>query len=620
MSRIRTGGGEFVKNNDLSSGFFSRVLLFRLWGHLGTRRRRQFMSLLALMLLSAFAEVVSLGAVLPFLGMLTAPERVFAHPGVASLAQSFGWSSAEQLLLPITVAFAMAAVVAGALRIVMLWVSTRLAFGSGADLSLDIYRRTLYQPYTVHITRNSSEVISGITNKVATAVAVLNQVLTLISSTILLVAITLALIVIDPKIALVSSLAFGGAYGLITSLSRRKLKRNSQRMAAGQTQVIKALQEGLGGVRDVLLDGTQPIYCAVFHQSSQQLRHAQGNNLFLAGSPRFAMESLGMVLIAVLAYGLSRQPGGVASALPVLGALALGAQRLLPALQQAYSAWATIRGNQASLSETIDLLDQPVPEELLLPPPPPLRFNDSIRFEDVKFRYSSEGPWVLDGLTLEIPKGAKVAFVGSTGSGKSTTLDLLMGLLNPVEGRFLVDDEPLSRNEVRAWQRTIAHVPQSIFLADATVAQNIALGVPMAEINMERVRLAAGQAHIAEFIEAHPDGYSAVVGERGVRLSGGQRQRIGIARALYKEADVLVFDEATSALDNTTEQAVMDAIQGLGQHLTVILIAHRLTTVRACDTIFELEGGRVVAQGSYDGLLVTSPGFRRMAATVVQAQ
>lgn len=594
-------------------------LLVRLWFHLSPRRRGQFFLLLGLMLFSAFAEVVSLGAVLPFLGILTAPERVYAYPGVASAAQSLGFGSADQLLFPITVAFAIAAIVAGAARIALLWVSTRLAFASGADLSLDIYRRTLYQPYQVHIARNSSEVISGITTKVATAVSVLSQVLTLISSVVLMAAITVALIAIDPQIALVSSVAFGGAYGVLSWLSRRRLRRNSQQIATEQTQVVKALQEGLGGIRDVLLDGTQPVYCAAFSRASQRLRHAQGNNLFLAGSPRFAMESLGMVLIAALAYGLSGRPGGLSTALPVLGALALGAQRLLPALQQAYNAWATIRGSQASLHEAIRLLDQPVPAEFLSPIPQPLRFQQAISFERVGFRYSPDVPWVLKGLTLEIPKGAKVAFVGSTGSGKSTTLDLLMGLINPGEGRFLVDGQPLSPNQVRAWQRTIAHVPQSIFLADATVAQNIALGVPPAEINLERVRHAAAQAHIAEFIEAHPEGYNAMVGERGVRLSGGQRQRIGIARALYKEADVLVFDEATSALDNTTEQAVMEAIQGLGRHLTIILIAHRLTTVKACDTIFELEGGRVVAQGSYDELLAASPGFRQMAATVVQA-
>lgn len=595
-------------------------LLIRLWFHLSPRRRGQFFLLSGLMLLSAFAEVVSLGAVLPFLGILTAPESVFAYPGVAAAAQSLGFTSANELLFPITLAFAAAAVIAGVMRITLLWVSTRLAFGSGADVSLDIYRRTLYQPYPVHISRNSSEVISGITNKVATAVSVLNQVLVLISSVVLMTAITMALLVIDFRIALVSCFAFGGAYALLSAVSRRKLKRNSQRIASSQTQVVKALQEGLGGIRDVLLDGTQPIYCTVFHQASQQLRHAQGNNLFLAGSPRFAMESLGMVLIAALAYALSRQPGGIATALPVLGALALGAQRLLPALQQAYSAWATIRGSQASLAATIDLLDQPVPAELLLPPPPPLRFASAIQFENVRFRYSPQGPWVLDGLNLGISKGEKVAVVGSTGSGKSTTLDLLMGLVNPVEGRFLVDGQPLSQNQVRAWQRSVAHVPQSIFLADATVAQNIALGVPAIAVDMARVRRAAAQAQIAEFIEAQDQGYDAMVGERGVRLSGGQRQRIGIARALYKEADVLVFDEATSALDNTTEQAVMESIQRLGKHLTIILIAHRLTTVRACDKIFELDGGRVIAQGSYDELLVSSPGFRQMAANVAQTQ
>lgn len=599
--------------------FWAKLLLVQLWRHMSVSRRRQFLLLFGLMLLSAFAEVVSLGAVLPFLGMLTAPEQVYAYPRVAQVALWFGFDSAKQLLLPITAAFALAAVVAGGLRMALLWISTRLAFGCGADLSLDIYRRTLYQPYSVHISRNSSEVISGITNKVATAVSVLNQVLILISSVVLMIAITLALLAIDVRIALISCVTFGGAYVLISSLSRRKLKSNSQRIAAGQTQVVKALQEGLGGIRDVLLDGTQPVYCSVFHKASQQLRQAQGNNLFIGGSPRFAMESLGMVLIAVLAYGLSMQPGGIATALPVLGALALGAQRLLPALQQAYNAWATIRGSQAALGATIDLLNQPVSAELLLPPPTPMRFANLIQFENVKFRYSPTGPWVLDGLNLAIRKGERVAFVGSTGSGKSTALDLLMGLIDPVGGRFLVDGNSLSINQVRAWQRTIAHVPQSIFLADASIAQNIALGVVPADVNMERVRQAAKQAHIAEFISGQQQGYDTIVGERGVRLSGGQRQRIGIARALYKEADVLVFDEATSALDNTTEQSVMEAIQGLGPHLTVILIAHRLTTVRACDTIFELGGGRVVAQGSYDELLVSSPGFRQMAAAVVQS-
>jgi len=597
---------------------FDDYLLLRLWRHLEVRRRRQFFLLFGLMLISAISELVTLGAVLPFLGVLTAPDLVYAYPGVAAVAQSFGITSAEQLLLPITLVFVAAAVVAGLFRITLLWMSTRLAFGSGADISLDIYRRTLYQPYSVHISRNSSEVISGITNKVATAVSVLNQVLTLISSLVLMTAIITGLFLIDFRIALFSCVAFGGAYGLLSYLSQSKLKRNSQTIASEQTHVVKALQEGLGGIRDVLLDGTQRVYCDIFRKASQQLRRSQGSNLFLAGSPRYAMESMGMVLIAILAYSLSGQTGGVATAFPVLGALALGAQRLLPAWQQAYNAWATIRGSRASLGSTIELLDQPVSPELLLPAPPPLKFVKNIAFKDVCFKHSPNGPWVIQNLSLEIRKGSKVAFVGSTGSGKSTTLDLLMGLVSPVEGRFLVDGEPLNENDLRAWQRTVAHVPQSIFLADATIAQNIALGVPVAQINMERVRHAAAVAQIAEFFESQRLGYETMVGERGVRLSGGQRQRIGIARALYKDAEVLVFDEATSALDNTTEQAVMQAIQELGSHITIILIAHRLTTILACDKIFEIESGRIVAQGTYEELLASSSSFRQMAASVVK--
>jgi ATP-binding cassette subfamily B protein len=234
----------------------------------------------------------------------------------------------------------------------------------------------------------------------------------------------------------------------------------------------------------------------------------------------------------------------------------------------------------------------------------------------VRFSYANNGPWVLDGINLLILKGSRVGFVGSTGSGKSTTLDLLMGLLMPTEGKLLVDGQSISGNHLRAWQRTIAHVPQSIYLADSTLAENIAFGVPFKAIDLDRVQQAARQAQIADFIESSPEGYLAYVGERGIRLSGGQRQRIGIARALYKQVSVLVFDEATSALDNSTEQSVMDAIEGLNRDITVLLIAHRLTTVRRCDTIVELDHGRVMAHGTYEQLLECSPSFRRMAGAL----
>ena len=588
-------------------------LLIRLWLHFSRRRQYQFIIVLGLMLASALAEVVSLGAVLPFLGILIAPEKVFGYPRVAGFAQAWGITSAAELVLPLTVAFAVAALAAGAIRMLLLWVSMRLTYASGSDLSLEVYRRTLYQPYRVHMARNSSAVIDGIGNKVGIATNVLMSVLTLISSAVLLVAVTLALLAIDTVVAGVAMAGFGAGYALITWLSRRRLRRNSERIARESTQVLKALQEGLGGIRDVLLDGTQPLYCSIYHKSQVQLMLMHGDNLFIESSPRYAVEALAMVLIAGLAYGLSRQAEGVASALPVLGALAVGAQRLLPALQQSYAAWASIAGKQASLADALELLDQPLPAEVHQPVPAPLSFQDSLRFDAVRFRYSSDGPWVLDNLNLAISKGARIGFVGSTGSGKSTMLDLLMGLLDPTQGQILVDHQPITGERRRAWQQSIAHVPQSIYLADITLAENIAFGVPVEQINLDRVRQAAYQAQLAEFIESGPEGYHALVGERGIRLSGGQRQRIGIARALYKQATVLVFDEATSALDNATEQAVMEAIENLNRDLTLLIIAHRLTTVQRCDTIVELEHGRIVAQGTYEQLLAHSPSFRSMA-------
>ena len=582
------------------------TLLVCLWGHLSQRRQRQFGLLTGLMLVSALAEVVSLGAVLPFIGVLTAPTRVLNHPLVADTAKALGIVSADQLVLPLTVAFVAAVMLAAVIRMLLLWVNTRLIFASGADLSVEAYRRTLYQPYAVHVARNSSEVISGITNKVNGAVfGVLLPLLTLVSSILLLVAVMLVLIAIDPMAASVAAIGFGVSYGLITWVTRRELYRNGRRVVCEQTQVIKALQEGLGGIRDVLLDGTQPTYCDIYSRADYSLRRAQGNNSFIAGSPRFAMEALGMSLIVALAYGLSRQAGGIVAVLPVLGALALGAQRLLPALQMGYSAWVSMAANHASLADTLELLDQPLPAEALLPAPAPLPFQDAIRFHAVRFRYASAGPWVLDDINLSIPKGARVGFVGSTGSGKSTTMDLLMGLLMPTEGEILIDGRPITGNHLRAWQRSIAHVPQSIFLADTTLAENIAFGVPRASIDLQRVQAAARQAQIADFIESRPEGYDAFVGERGIRLSGGQRQRIGIARALYKQASVLVFDEATSALDNATEQSVMDAIEGLSRDLTILIVAHRLSTVEYCDRLYRFEQGRVVSEGSPTEMLAS---------------
>ncbi len=600
-----------------------RSLLGALWRHLAPRRRHQYVLLTALTVVSAGAEVMTVGAAVPFIAVLATPELAFKFHTVRVVAQLFGVHDGNGLRLPLTIAFSVTAVGAAAIRLLLIWACTRFTFATGTELSQEVYRRTLYQPYHVHISRSSSEIISGISAKIGgTMLSVLLPSLMLASSITLLVAIMSILVVIAPLAATISAVGFGGSYCLVTWVTKRRLSRNSVLIAAQYTSVVKALQEGLGGIRDVLLDGTQPFYCETYRQADMPLRRAQGNNIFIQQSPRPIIESFGMMLIAGLAYGLSLRGGGLASALPALVALALGAQRLLPALQEAYASWSSIAGSHAILADTVDLLDQPLPPGASQAPPAPLRPARSIELSNLRFRYAADAPWVIDGLDLKIPRGALVGFVGATGGGKSTTMDLFMGLLSPTAGEIFVDGTPLTTASVRAWQLAIAHVPQHIYLADASFAENIAFGVPRDSIDMDRVRRAAQRAQIAEFVESRPGAYGDFVGERGVRLSGGQRQRIGIARALYKQASVLVLDEATSALDNITERSVLEAIEALGRDMTVLIIAHRLSTVQRCDIVVELERGRVVAQGkrgrvvaqgNYEQLLERSQTFRQMA-------
>ena len=568
------------------------------------------------MLISAITEVISLGAIIPFLGVLTAPDKVFSHPILSDIAQSFGILSAEQLALPITILFITAILLANFTRLLLLWVSTKLSFMAGADLSYEVYHRTLHQPYIVHLERNSSEVITGILNKVGGVVFnILLPALTFISSLLLLIMVITALMVIDPIITSISVIGFGSTYILITILTRKKIANNSDCIAYETTMLHKALQEGLGGVREVLLDGTQQLYCDIYRKADLPLRKAQGSNIFISSSPKFGMEAIGVSLIAIIAYTFSQQQGGVTAVIPALGAIALGAQRLLPALQNCYASWSVITGSRALLFDSLLLLEQPISTDSSNTLAERMDFKENIRLDSVSFRYKKNTPWVLDNLNLEISKGERIGFVGETGSGKSTSLDLIMGLLEPTTGEVIIDGKPLTDVELHKWRKNIAHVPQSIFLIDSSMAENIAFGVPKELIDIKLVQDAAKQAQIAEFIERQPNGYDSPVGERGVQLSGGQRQRIGIARALYKKANVLIFDEATSALDDTTEKAVMDAIEGLDRSVTVLFIAHRLTTLRNCDRIIELKDGSVLNDDRYEKMLEISPSFRNLRET-----
>ena len=577
----------------------TRQLLLGIAAHLSPRRKRQIAFLTFIAVCSALAELVSLGSVLPFLAVLTEPERIWSASWVQSVAAFAGWVSPSQLLIPAAGAFGLAAVTTASIRLLNLWLGGRLAAAIGSDLSCEAYRRTLFQPYAVHVQRNSSTVINSVSGQIATTVAALNVVIATTTATLVSISLLLGLLLIDAGVATLSALIFGGSYFLIGFLSRKKLVANGKAIDASRASVLKALQEGLGAIRDVLLDNTQDVYLGIYRESDRPMRRFVASNQFLATFPRFSLEAIGLLVISILACLLVFQKGSGAAALPLLGAFALGAQRLLPALQQAYSGWSSLKSYNADLQGVKTMLEQPLPVVVSRMTPVVLRRD--IRFREVSFRYAPELQSVLSSLSLEIQAGERVGFIGSTGSGKSTSVDLLMGLLSPSSGVLEIDGDdlhdPSHPERLAAWRAAIAHVPQSIYLADSSIAENIAFGVSKDQIDFDRVRLAAQQAQIASFIEASPDGYDSFVGERGIRLSGGQRQRLGIARALYKQAQVLILDEATSALDNDTEQAVMDAINQLDRNLTVVMIAHRLSTVAKCDRVIRLDHGRVVADG-----------------------
>ncbi len=578
--------------------------ILKLWGHISKRRHIQFYILLALMVLASLTEIISIGAVIPFLGVITTPEQMYQNSTIQPAIEILEIGGPKQLLFPITIAFIFAALLAGSVRLLLLYVSTKLSYSTGADLSIEIYRRTLYQEYSIHVGRNSSEVINGVITKTSGVIGgVIAPTLTLISSVFIMVAIVSALFVIDVTIAFSAIAGFASIYWGVILLTKKKLLENSDCIAKQSTQMIKALQEGLGGIRDILIDGTQHFYCQLYRDADIPLRHASAKNTFINGSPRYVIESIGMVLIALLAYSVSLREGGLTATIPFLGALALGAQRLLPALQQAYSAYSTIKGTSASFKDVLDLLDQPLPNYVYQPFQESIKFENEIELRNASFHYEKESPWILKNINLKIKKGACVGIVGATGSGKSTLIDIIMGLLPLTQGELKLDNQLIGNENKRAWQRHIAHVPQNIFLSDSPIEENIAFGIPKEKINHKRVEESAQKAQLSEVIEGWKDGYKTLVGERGVRISGGQRQRIGIARALYKKADVLIFDEATSALDSKTEQDVMRSIEALGGGLTILIIAHRVTTLKGCNQIIKLDENKMINVLSYEEII-----------------
>lgn len=550
--------------------------------------------LLGLMLVGAFAELFNLGAVVVFLSIIAAPESIGRFPLLATILSWLGAETPAGWTYVVTALFCLCVLFAATIRLLLLKKTVSFGFDAACELGSRLFFLTLHQDYIDHTRQNSSEILAAVNKAQQVTGEVLLPAMQATVALILALFIVAGLVWIDPVVALSSGVALTGIYIATSMVSRTQLRRNSMIVARAQGMRFKVMQEGIGGIRDILLDRSQSVFTEAYDRAEADIRDARTTTALASLAPRYVVEALGIVVVAVVACVASLGAGGLTQILPVLGALALGAQRLLPLLQQIYSGWATTIGSRQVLFDLTDLLQRRVPPAAAAGVS--ITFENSLAIDRVGYCYNEGGRPALIDVSLTIPRGARVGIAGKTGSGKSTLMDIIIGLLEPTQGAIRVDGVALTAANRHAWQRHIAHVPQAIFLSDASISENIAFGVRPADIDPERVRRAAEQAELTDVIEALPSGYETRVGERGIQLSGGQRQRIGIARALYKQASVLVFDEATSALDNETEAAVMRAIERLDRELTILIIAHRLSTLEGCDMVVRLEGGRAIVQ------------------------
>lgn len=572
------------------------ALLWEIYDLLSPRRKRHLYLLLGLMLLGAVAELATLGSLLPFLSLLAGVAGPTRSPSLSRFFAATGATSPSQQIFVAATLFAAIALTAGAIRLALSWSTYMFKALLGDEVTREVQRRILMQPYAFHLERNSSQAVAAIETVDMLVTNVLVQLIYAIVAGFIALAIVATLIYVEPFAATITAAAFSLLYLLVSAFTRRPLARNSKVIRAAYEERIRIVQESIGGIRDVIIDGAQRVCLDTFARVTRRYNLAIATTNFFSGAPRFIIEAVGMAAIAMVAMLIAYRAGGFAAALPLLGAVALGAQRLLPLLQQVYHGWASISGHRSLVAEVLSLLKLPAPTAEADSPVEPLSLEDKISIEQVSFSYRGSRQAVLDKVSFDVPRGSMVGLVGKTGSGKSTLADLIMGLIEPTAGKIAVDGVALEGDMRLRWQRSIAHVPQSIFLSDTSIARNIAFGVPPERIDDERVKAAAATAQLHDFVMSLPEGYLTKIGERGIRLSGGQRQRLGIARAIYKATPVLVLDEATSALDNLTEAAVMRALEQLGEKgRTIIVIAHRLSTLTGCDFMVRLEDGRAVA-------------------------
>ena len=589
----------------------------RMFSLFDAREKRRFWILAAAMVAVAMVEVVGISSVLLLLKVLAEPTTVEESRVLSGMRDWLGLDTdfAFQIALGIVV---MAVVLIGlVIKAGGTYAVIRYSTMRGYTISSRLLGAYLHQPYEWFLGRNSAEIGKNVLNECDSLVGrVITPALKLIANVLLVVAIVGFLVFVDPMVTLLAAGMLGGSYALIYLRLRGRLKRTGEDMMEAFEQRFRVSQEATGGIKDVKLLGLEDSYTLRYQGAAKDSAQAAATLGVISDLPRIALEAITFgTLLALILLLLFRSGGDIAEIVPTLGIFAFSVMRLLPALQQIYHGLATMRGGRAVL-ETIsgDYAEAMGFVRPALPDGKPLSLSRQLELDGIGFRYATAARPALNGLNVTIKACTTVGLVGGTGAGKTTMVDLILGLLTAQSGEMRVDGVPITNANVRAWQQTLGYVPQAIFLTDDTIAANIAFGVPADEIDMAAVERAARAAALHDFVQAElDDGYATMVGERGVRLSGGQRQRIGIARALYRDPSLLIMDEATSALDNITERVVMEAVQNIRNDKTVILIAHRLSTVKDCDTIFLMEHGKLSAQGTYDELVASNETFRKMA-------
>jgi ABC-type multidrug transport system fused ATPase/permease subunit len=586
---------------------------------LSPRERRHFYVLLVMIVLMGIFQMLTVASILPLMFVLQHPPVVETNATLSRIYTGLGFTSHKGFMLALASGVFFLVIFGMVFKAVTAYATYRFSLMRSYTISSRMLAGYLSQPYTWFLGRHSAALGAAVLGDVQKVVsAALLPAMKFITGLATALALIALLLMVRPGVALVSAGVIGGVYALLYAGVRRRVNRMGKERHRHNEQRFRIVGEAFGGLKDVKLLGLESYFVERFRGPARRVAEVDAADQSLREVPRYVIEGVAFGgLVGFILYLLITGDGSFGSVIPILSLFAFTAIRLFPALQQVYSSL----GQMRFASGTLDKLHQDfvaMAHGTPIQPPPEkraaLHLTERLALEDVHYAYPLAERPAVRGMSLAIPARSTVGIVGGTGAGKTTAVDIMLGLLVPDGGTLSVDGVPITPETMSAWQRSIGYVPQQIFLADDTVAANIAFGLAAADIDQAAVERAARIAELHDFVMRElPDGYATRVGERGVRLSGGQRQRIGIARALYHDPDVLILDEATSALDNLTERAVIDAVHNLGRAKTIVMIAHRLSTVRECDTIFMLEGGRVVAEGSYDDLIASNRQFRALA-------